>query len=195
MDGSRIAFVIRSLPKTPLITAWMTETTTRSTMIALVRAHRLAVSMELGGAFQETALLTLGYSIRSRSAPIDKKGNELLRCGQRPVMTVQSGLRRVDVPLHDPNSTIGSGDSVADPLPRPVRNPRPEDPGGDRLLPLPDPHPVAEDRPPGADHVRSRTRHGADIPGSSFARKQPDTAGQLRMIRQVEPLIGSKIHH
>ena len=59
MDGSRIAFVIRSLPKTPLITAWMTETTTRSTMIALVRAHRLAVSMELGGAFQETALLTL----------------------------------------------------------------------------------------------------------------------------------------
>src|SRR5438093_12265321 len=59
MDGSRIAFVIRSLPKTPLITAWMTETTMRSRMIALVRAHRLAVSMELGGAFQETALLTL----------------------------------------------------------------------------------------------------------------------------------------
>ena len=58
VDGSMMAFVTRTLPKTPLITAWMTETTTRSTMIALVRAHRVAVSTALGGAFQETALLT-----------------------------------------------------------------------------------------------------------------------------------------
>src|SRR5438094_862727 len=90
MDGSRMAFVIRSLPKTPLITAWMTETTKRSTMIALVRAHRLAVSMEVGGA--------------------------------------------------------------------------------------------------GA-------RHRADVAGSSLAGKEPDTGGQIRVLRQVQQFLRAKIQH
>src|SRR5438094_7800941 len=61
-------------------------------------------------------------------------------------MTVQPGLRRIDVTLDDPDSSVGGGDHVADPLSGPLCDARPEDPGGDRLLPPPDPHPPS--RPP-----------------------------------------------
>src|SRR5438034_2950382 len=112
----------------------------------------------------------------SASGPISKKRNDLLRRGQRPVMTVQPGLRRIDVTLDDPDSSVGGGDHVADPLPGPLGDTRPEDPGGDRLLPPPDPHPIADDRPPGSEHIRRRARHGADVTRSRLAGKQSPAA-------------------
>src|SRR5438034_11705111 len=109
----------------------------------------------------------------SASGPISKKRNDLLRRGQRAVMTVQPGLRRIDVTLDDTDSSVGGRDDVADALPRPLRDSGPEDPRGDRLLPPPDPHPAAEDRPPGSEHIRRRARNGRDVARSSLAGKHP----------------------
>ena len=83
----------------------------------------------------------------------------MLRRGQRAVMTVQPGLRRIDVTLDDTDSSVGGRDHIADPLPRPLRDSGPEDPRGDRLLP-----PQIHIRPPRTD--RQAVSTSAVAPGT-----------------------------
>src|SRR5260370_6635604 len=133
-----------SFPKTPLITACMTDTTNRSTRMAFVRAHRLAVSTTAGGAFNVTALLML-----ASLAAVGEKRHELLGGRQRSVVAVQAGLRRVDVPFHGSNRAIRRCHDIAHPFASAVADPRPEDAGRERFLFRPDPHPVPQFRAPG----------------------------------------------
>src|SRR5260370_3543404 len=105
----------------------MTDTTNRSTRMAFVRAHRLAVSTTAGGAFNVTALLML-----PSLAAVGEKRHELLGGRQRSVVAGQAGLRRVDVPFHDSNRALHRCHHIAHPFATAVAHPPPADARRDR---------------------------------------------------------------
>src|SRR6184192_2923789 len=111
------------------------------------------------------------------------------------MVAVEPSLRRVDLAFNDPNAAIRRRNDVAHPFAGTVGNLRTKNSRGDRLLPCPDPHPMTEPGSPGSEHVPSGARHRTDITCPRFATQDPDAGREIRMVRQVEPLLRPEIDH
>src|SRR5205823_12368943 len=98
------------------------------------------------------------------------------------MVAVETSLRRVDVPFHDPDPAIGRRNEVAQPYAGAVGDPWAEKAGGDRLVLCPDPHPVVQDRSPGGKDVVHATGLRTDIACPRFATQDPDARRQIAMV-------------